>query len=68
VDQTIDSVAGGLERALRKNWNRSAISSHTRKRTWHEVAIEVERIIQAQVGPSEVKKNKPVVIDLQNSS
>jgi glycosyltransferase involved in cell wall biosynthesis len=68
VDQTIDSVAGGLERALRKNWNRSAISSQTRKRTWHEVAIEVERIIQAQVGPSEVKKNKPVVIDLQNSS
>jgi glycosyltransferase involved in cell wall biosynthesis len=68
VDQTIDSVAGGLERALSKNWNRSAISSQTRKRTWHQVAIEVERIFQEQLGSSAVKKQNSIATDLQNSS
>jgi glycosyltransferase involved in cell wall biosynthesis len=68
VDQTIDSVAGGLERALSKNWNRSAISSQTRKRTWHQVAIEVERIFQEQLGSSAVKKQDSIATDLQNSS
>lgn len=68
VDQTIESVAGGLERALSKNWNRSAISSQTRKRTWHQVAIEVEGIFQEQLGSPDVRQNSSAAIESENSS
>jgi glycosyltransferase involved in cell wall biosynthesis len=42
VAQNRESIATGLEFALNKQWERSAIVSHARRRTWDDVAIEVE--------------------------
>ena len=49
VDQTIDSVADGLERALLKTWDREAISKQTRARTWNTVAGELEGVFSEQL-------------------
>jgi len=48
VDQTVDSVADGLERALLQKWDREAISKQTRTRTWSAVAKEVEGVLSEQ--------------------
>ncbi len=49
VDQTVESIAAGIERALLEKWNHEAISLHIRARTWERVAAEVEEILSAQV-------------------
>ncbi len=49
VDQTVESIAAGIERALLEKWNHEAISLHIRTRTWERVAAEVEEILSAQV-------------------
>lgn len=49
VDQTIESVADGLERALLTNWDRETISEQTRVRTWTTVAGEVEGVFSKQL-------------------
>lgn len=49
VDQTVDSVADGLERALLKKWDREAISKQTRARMWSTVAGEVEGMFSEQL-------------------
>jgi glycosyltransferase involved in cell wall biosynthesis len=49
VDQAVDSVADGLERALLKKWDREAISTQTRARTWSTVAGEVEDVFSEQL-------------------
>jgi glycosyltransferase involved in cell wall biosynthesis len=42
VEQTTVSIKEGLERALRKTWNRDVLVRHARKRTWDNVAEEME--------------------------
>jgi glycosyltransferase involved in cell wall biosynthesis len=49
VDQTVDSVADGLERALLKKWDREAISKQTSARMWSTVAEEVEGVFSEQL-------------------
>jgi glycosyltransferase involved in cell wall biosynthesis len=46
VDQTEDSVARGIEEGLARDWNREDISRQTRKRTWDDVAAEVEEVLR----------------------
>jgi glycosyltransferase involved in cell wall biosynthesis len=49
VDQTVDGVADGLERALLTKWDREVISKQTRARTWSTVAGEVEGVFSEQL-------------------
>jgi len=49
VDQTVDAVADGIEKALAKKWNREAISTQTRARTWNTVAAELEDVFCEQI-------------------
>jgi len=49
VDQTVGSVADGIERALLKKWDREAISKQTRTRTWSKVASELESLFSEQL-------------------
>jgi teichuronic acid biosynthesis glycosyltransferase TuaC len=42
VEQTTVSIKEGLERALRKTWDRDVLVRHARKRTWDKVAEEME--------------------------
>ena len=51
VDQTVDSVADAIERALSKKWDRQAISDQTRPRTWSIVAGEVEEVLCKKTQP-----------------
>lgn len=48
VDQTVESVANGLELALSQTWDRAAISQRTRARTWAHVALEVQEVLARQ--------------------
>jgi teichuronic acid biosynthesis glycosyltransferase TuaC len=49
VEQTVSSVADGIERALLKKWDREAISKQTRTRTWATVAGELETLFSEQL-------------------
>lgn len=49
VEQTVSSVADGIERALLKKWDREAISKQTRTRTWATVARELETLFSEQL-------------------
>ncbi len=49
VEQTVESIATGIDQALSKRWNHEAISRETRARTWSRVAAEVQEILAAQV-------------------
>lgn len=49
VDQTVESVADGIEMALLKQWDRLAISDQTRARTWGIVAAEVEEVLSKKL-------------------
>jgi teichuronic acid biosynthesis glycosyltransferase TuaC len=43
VDQSVHSIASGLETALTKAWDRTAIERYARQRTWDKVAAELEQ-------------------------
>jgi teichuronic acid biosynthesis glycosyltransferase TuaC len=45
VNQTVESIAAGMEHALSKEWDREAISTQAHMRTWHTVAVEVEQVL-----------------------
>lgn len=45
VEQTTASIAQGLTVALQKDWNREGIRRYAERRTWDDVAIEVERYL-----------------------
>lgn len=49
VEQSVDSLAQGLEQALQQHWNREALVSYAAARTWDVVAQEVERFLEARV-------------------
>lgn len=49
VEQTVDSIATGLEKALSKNWDREEISKLTLGRTWEVVAAEVAAVLAQHV-------------------
>lgn len=49
VDQTVESIANGIESALMKSWDREAISRQTRARTWSTVAGELEVVFSEQL-------------------
>ena len=56
VDQTVESIAGGLEDALAKRWDRKLIERFARQRTWDVVAGEVEEFLQARLNLTSVRK------------
>jgi glycosyltransferase involved in cell wall biosynthesis len=43
VEQSTTAIAQGLETALRKSWDRNALVQYARRRTWDDVAAEMER-------------------------
>lgn len=45
VEQTVESIASGLGKALSVCWDREAISKVTRERTWEAVGAEVEAVL-----------------------
>lgn len=49
VGQSVESIAEGLEKALRKQWNKGALVSYASGRTWDVVAQEVEGFIAARI-------------------
>jgi teichuronic acid biosynthesis glycosyltransferase TuaC len=49
VDQTVESIAGGLELALQKRWDREYLARYAASRTWDVVAEEVEKFLSARV-------------------
>ena len=53
VNETVESIAAGLERALAKNWNRESIALQTRTRTWDHVAAEVEEVFRRNSMPGQ---------------
>jgi teichuronic acid biosynthesis glycosyltransferase TuaC len=52
VEPTLDSLAGGLEAALVRLWDREFIARHAQTRTWDTVAEEVEKYFSSCSGPS----------------
>jgi teichuronic acid biosynthesis glycosyltransferase TuaC len=61
VEQNRESIATGLEFALSKQWERSAIASYARRRTWDDVAIEVENYFISCLAKSSKSNNSPIV-------
>lgn len=53
VDQTVESIAEGLEVALARQWNRQKIEQYARQRTWDVVAGEVEEFFHSKLQPAE---------------
>jgi teichuronic acid biosynthesis glycosyltransferase TuaC len=49
VEQTVASIAQGLSLALEKKWNREAIRRYAERRTWDDVAVEVESFLASCV-------------------
>ncbi|HKM84427.1 MAG TPA: glycosyltransferase family 4 protein [Candidatus Acidoferrum sp.] len=49
VENSVESVAGGIELALSRKWDRPQIARQTRARTWDTVATEVEAVLEAQI-------------------
>jgi teichuronic acid biosynthesis glycosyltransferase TuaC len=45
VEQSVPAVAIGLETALQKQWDRQALVQYARKRSWGDVAAEMEHFI-----------------------
>lgn len=58
VEQTSDSVAGGIVEALGRRWNREEISREARSRTWDQVAEEVERVLSASIKKRQNQKSQ----------
>jgi teichuronic acid biosynthesis glycosyltransferase TuaC len=58
VEQTVDSVADGLRRAMSKNWDREGISLQARARTWQTVAKELDDIFKARISTFHSKRSK----------
>ena len=52
VEGQVDSVAAGLKKALETDWDRGAISSKTRERSWDVVASEVEAVLAEKIDAS----------------
>ncbi len=59
VNETVESIAAGLKRALAKNWNREAIALQTRTRTWDHVAAEVEEVFRRDSTPEQPPQANP---------
>lgn len=49
VEQTVESIASGLRKALSISWDREAISKMTRERTWEVVGAEVEAVLAQSI-------------------
>jgi glycosyltransferase involved in cell wall biosynthesis len=49
VEQSVESVVEGIERALTKKWDREAIARQTHVRTWEKVAAEVEEVLGTRI-------------------
>jgi glycosyltransferase involved in cell wall biosynthesis len=64
VESTVAGIAAGLDSALSRTWNREALAAHARKRTWHQVAEEVqefcrERLASGQKLETELPESEP---------
>jgi teichuronic acid biosynthesis glycosyltransferase TuaC len=49
VDQSVESIANGLDLALKKSWDRETIKYYAQQRTWDVVAAEVEEFFQSRL-------------------
>jgi teichuronic acid biosynthesis glycosyltransferase TuaC len=49
VDQSVDSIAAGLDLALHKRWDREVLARYAASRTWDVVAGEVENFLKLQI-------------------
>ena len=49
VEQTVPSIAQGLEAALCKDWDGRIIAKHAQQRSWDVVAAELEEYFQARL-------------------
>ena len=49
VEQNVPAIAGALDGALSRRWNRNAIATHARERTWEVVASEVDEYLTQSV-------------------
>jgi len=49
VDQTAESIAGGLQLAMQKQWDREYLARYAASRTWDVVAEEVENFLSARI-------------------
>lgn len=64
VDQSVDSIAAGLELALHKRWDREALARYAASRTWDVVAGEVENFLKLQIRPE--SKRRPEAGEVQS--
>jgi teichuronic acid biosynthesis glycosyltransferase TuaC len=49
VERNPESIAKGIEAALRKPWDRRAIAEHGRQRTWDRVAEEYDNYLRSKL-------------------
>jgi glycosyltransferase involved in cell wall biosynthesis len=49
VDQNSQSIAQGLDQAMKKRWDREGLARYARTRTWDEVAREVELFLDSLI-------------------
>ena len=49
VEQSVPSIAGGLEEALSKDWDRAGVAQHARQRTWEVVARELAEYFEQRL-------------------
>jgi glycosyltransferase involved in cell wall biosynthesis len=61
VEPNVAAMAKGLEDALSKDWDRSAIARFARSRSWNEVAAEMEAFFADQMSSSEAVKSLPTL-------
>jgi len=66
VDQSVDSIAAGLDLALRKSWDREALARYAASRTWDVVAGEVENFLKQRIRPE--NKQRPKASEVQSDS
>ena len=43
IEREVDGLAAAIQEALTRNWDRGKIAAHARKRSWADVANEVDR-------------------------
>jgi teichuronic acid biosynthesis glycosyltransferase TuaC len=66
VDQSVNSIAAGLDLALRKSWDREGLTRYAASRTWDVVAGEVEDFLRQRIRPDD--KRQPKASEVQSDS
>ncbi len=56
VDQEVESIANGLQTALGQRWDRQTILHYAQRRTWDDVAAELEQYFHHQLNGSSTNR------------